>query len=101
MVGLLDDQNVVADIDQLAAQQPPRRELANPQPAMNTFRAASSNEELELAPTQTTASASRISSSQNPPTPIPAAANNATGKYALPDAPYTCSTPYYGQVHPQ
>jgi hypothetical protein len=38
MVNLLDENNVVADIDQLAAQQPPRRELANPIPAANIFR---------------------------------------------------------------
>ena len=38
MVGVLDEQNMVADIDQLAAQQPPRRELASPTPAANVFR---------------------------------------------------------------
>ncbi|RZJ90012.1 MAG: hypothetical protein EOO60_09410 [Hymenobacter sp.] len=38
MVGVLDEHNIVADIDQLAAQQPPRRELANPLPAANIFR---------------------------------------------------------------
>ncbi|MGI4874505.1 MAG: hypothetical protein ACRYFX_25390 [Janthinobacterium lividum] len=38
MVNLLDENNVVADIDQLAAQQGPRRELANPIPATNVFR---------------------------------------------------------------
>ncbi len=40
MVGLLDEQNVVADLDLLAAQAPPRRELASPPPATNTFRTA-------------------------------------------------------------
>ena len=39
-VGLLDEHNTVADIDQLAAQAPPRRELASPAPAANSFRAA-------------------------------------------------------------
>jgi hypothetical protein len=38
MVGLLNEDNVIADIDQLAAQQPPRRELASPLPAPNVFR---------------------------------------------------------------
>jgi hypothetical protein len=38
MVGLLNEHNTIADIDQLAAQQPPRRELASPQPVLNTFR---------------------------------------------------------------
>lgn len=38
MVGVLDENNVIADIDQLSAQQPPRRELASPPPAGNMFR---------------------------------------------------------------
>jgi hypothetical protein len=38
MVGILDEHDHMADIDQLAAQQPPKRELANPIPATNTFR---------------------------------------------------------------
>lgn len=38
MVGLLDEHNIVADIDQLAAQQAPRRELASPPLAPNVFR---------------------------------------------------------------
>jgi hypothetical protein len=55
MVGVLDENNIVADIDQLTAQQPPRRELASPPPAGNIFRqspaplipAATSNDEPE------------------------------------------------------
>jgi hypothetical protein len=38
MVGVLDEHNIIADIDQLAAQQPPRREIASPPPAANIFR---------------------------------------------------------------
>ena len=38
MVGLLDERNIIADIDQLVAQQPPRRELASPNLIANTFR---------------------------------------------------------------
>lgn len=38
MVGVLDENNIIADIDQLAAQQPPRRELASPPPTGNIFR---------------------------------------------------------------
>ena len=40
-VGLLDEQNILADIDQLAARQPPRRELASPAPTPNAFRSSS------------------------------------------------------------
>ncbi|MFD1470455.1 hypothetical protein ACFQ48_19665 [Hymenobacter caeli] len=38
-VGLLDEHNTVADIDQHAAQTAPRRELASPPPTVNSFRA--------------------------------------------------------------
>jgi hypothetical protein len=38
MVGLLDEHNIIADIDALAAKQPPRREMASPKPPANTFR---------------------------------------------------------------
>jgi len=38
MVALLDEHNILADIDQLAAQQGPRRELASPPLATNVFR---------------------------------------------------------------
>lgn len=38
MVSILDEHNIIADIDQLAAQQPPRREIASPPPAANIFR---------------------------------------------------------------
>ncbi|MBD2721288.1 hypothetical protein [Hymenobacter armeniacus] len=45
MVGLLDEHNMVADIDALAAQQPPRRTLSNPAPAPNSFRSTNRTEE--------------------------------------------------------
>ncbi|GAB3308490.1 hypothetical protein ACFQT0_16890 [Hymenobacter humi] len=38
MVGLLDERNIIADIDALATQQSPRRELASPPPSVNNFR---------------------------------------------------------------
>lgn len=44
MVGLLDEHNIIADIDLLNAQQPPRRELASPQAKLNTFRQSASVE---------------------------------------------------------
>ncbi|TGE28605.1 hypothetical protein [Hymenobacter metallicola] len=39
MVGVMDERNIVADIDQLAAQQGPRRELASTELPQNLFRA--------------------------------------------------------------
>ena len=42
MVGLLDEHNIIVDIDQLAAQAPPRRELASPALTINSFRASDS-----------------------------------------------------------
>jgi hypothetical protein len=38
MVGLLNEHNIIADIDALAAQRGPRREIASPTPSSNTFR---------------------------------------------------------------
>ncbi|OUJ74750.1 hypothetical protein [Hymenobacter crusticola] len=38
MVGILDERNIVADIDQLAAQQAPRRELASTEMPLNAFK---------------------------------------------------------------
>ena len=44
-VGLLDEHNTVADIDQLVAQAPPRRELSSPVPPANSFRSSASTSE--------------------------------------------------------
>ena len=69
MVGLLDEHNIVADIDQLAAQQGPRRELASPTLAPNVFRQVPAVQPLpdEAEETETSADA------DNPP---PAAASS-------------------------
>lgn len=40
MTGIIDERNVIADIDQLAAQQGPRRELANGEMPLNLFKGA-------------------------------------------------------------
>ena len=53
MVGLLDEHNIIADIDALTARTTPRRELANPQPDINTFRdgqSLSTNNHTEFNP---------------------------------------------------
>lgn len=42
MVRLLDEHNIIVDIDQLAAQAPPRRELTSPALTINSFRAPDS-----------------------------------------------------------
>lgn len=42
MVGLLDERNIIADIDALAAQRSAKRELATPQPQVNSFRTGQS-----------------------------------------------------------
>ena len=39
MAGILNEQNIIADIDQLAAQQQPRRELASAEMPLNIFQA--------------------------------------------------------------
>ena len=53
MVGLLDENNIIADIDALSAKNIPRREVASPQPVVNTFRTdkiASSDTLIGLIP---------------------------------------------------
>ncbi|WP_375416026.1 hypothetical protein [uncultured Hymenobacter sp.] len=67
MVGVLDERNMIADIDQLAAQQPPRRELASPELGANSFRA-------ELARTNSTSTNTNSSAgSDGAPKPTPVA----------------------------
>ena len=79
MVGLLDEHNKVADIDVLAAQQPPRRELASPSPSPNVFRQnpapvippaedadASDDDENELASAGSTATDDVVSTTSTP-----------------------------------
>ena len=79
MVNLLDENNIVADIDQLAAQQVPRRELASPTPPSNVFRqlpqpsAAAGdqeedNEEEDAAPDAAETSAPTALAQPSPPT---------------------------------
>jgi hypothetical protein len=89
MVGLLDEHNTIADIDQLAAQHPPRRELANPQPALNTFR-NSNQPAAAAAAALTTAPAVAIPitqispvTSQRPPATVPANTNAPNGTDAI------------------
>ena len=48
MVGLIDERNIIADIDSLAAQRGPRRELASTGLASNTFRPNVTSKESEL-----------------------------------------------------
>ena len=57
MVGLLDERNIVADIDALAARQSPRRELASPQPTVNTFRPEATEAATKTSHSEPTASA--------------------------------------------
>jgi len=96
MVNLLDEHNVVADIDQLAAQQGPRRELASPVPSPNVFRQVPpasattdtpvTDEEQELTlteevepqlPDATTAAPSRPERPIPTPRPAPTATTDA------------------------
>lgn len=73
-VGLLDEHNTVADIDQLAAQAPPRRELASPVPTANSFRAAAAPGSNESEPS-TAADEDEAASTSSP---LPAARNAPT-----------------------
>lgn len=53
MAGILDENNVMADVDVLAAQQAPRKELASSEMPMNLFRPARTSVTATAAPTGT------------------------------------------------
>lgn len=81
MVGLLDEHNIIADIDALAAQKAPRRELASPSPTVNTFR----ND--EISPLEKTP----YNTAQSQPTKIQHSAEGAEELFF--DAPGPPTTP--------
>ncbi|AMR26264.1 hypothetical protein A0257_03580 [Hymenobacter psoromatis] len=123
MVNLLDEHNVVADIDQLAAKQAPRRELASPAPPPNIFRqipsarasadtaATDDDQELTLpeeveaqVPLAAAEAPARLQRPIPTPRPTPAATtdaiaslfgfNGADARSApSPDSPHPVSTP--------
>jgi hypothetical protein len=82
MVGLLDEHNVLADIDQLAAQQGPRRELASQPLAANVFRqvpaAAAPAPDEDLPDDPDTDIPDTTSPSLVPQSPEPALTTSAT-----------------------
>ena len=81
MVGLLDEHNVLADIDQLAARQPPRRELASPAPGPNVFRPVP-------GPATALAPDSAASETGDEPAPTVSTSKTEPGKAAAPATDY-------------
>ncbi|MCR5890121.1 hypothetical protein LRS06_20555 [Hymenobacter sp. J193] len=70
MVDILDEQNTIADIDQLTAQQGPRRELAAGDMPLNIFRGPRSSESSDSAASRTTVPVSEASTAPTLPEPI-------------------------------
>ncbi|GGF08185.1 hypothetical protein [Hymenobacter cavernae] len=68
MVGVLDERNIMADIDQLAAQQTPRRELASTEMPLNALRAVTNNG--NAVPTLIPATQVAAAPSSEPFTPV-------------------------------
>ncbi|OWP63976.1 hypothetical protein CDA63_05785 [Hymenobacter amundsenii] len=63
MAGILNEQNIIADIDQLSAQQQPRRELASTEMPLNHFQKnTSATDTDQLSTTPPSAAATGISS---------------------------------------
>jgi hypothetical protein len=77
MVGLLDERNIVADIDAMATQQAPRRELASPQPTVNTFRQEAVESATELPRNTPTVQAAAVPPPDFDSTFSPASAGSA------------------------
>jgi hypothetical protein len=90
MVGLLDEHNVVADIDQLATQQGPRRELASPTLAPNVFRQVPAAA-LPLADEALDTDDAESSDVEDLPAPVTSrtATSSSTPKAAQPGTPAT------------
>ncbi|MBF9220336.1 hypothetical protein [Hymenobacter ruricola] len=93
MVGLLDERNIVADIDALAATQPTRRELASPTPAANLFRPSPDAEPPIATPAMESPPAQ--ASAYVAPTTAPQPASDAIASLfgLLPPLPSTPETP--------
>ena len=77
MAGLLDERNIIADIDALASQRTPHRELASPAPTLNTFR-----DEQELPATPKSEN-DPSSLTRTAPTLRPASTAKPTGSDAI------------------
>ncbi|UOQ70880.1 hypothetical protein [Hymenobacter cellulosilyticus] len=77
MVGVMDERNVVADIDQLAAQQTPRRELASTELPQNLFRAPTTASPSAEAPASTVSANSIKPTGTFVPPPAPARTQDA------------------------
>jgi hypothetical protein len=73
MVGLLDERNMIADIDAIVNKMGPRRELASPPPAPNTFRDAQNN--LEATPSALDPSARDLNEQQDKNESAPSSAH--------------------------
>ena len=94
MVGLLDEHDTVADIDQLAAQQPPRREIASPVPSPNVFRqsSASPNAEEEAATSISPEEPLEASAKAPTPTVVPVRSKLSTSLPLPPSRPAPTAT---------
>lgn len=92
MVGLLDENNTIADIDQLAAQQSPRRELASPALPPNVFRQVPPAALPELDGQETPAATPETGNAAVP-SPSVATATSVTEASAAPELRAAPSTP--------
>ncbi|RYU83336.1 hypothetical protein [Hymenobacter persicinus] len=87
MVGILDERNVIADIDALAAQQTPRRELASTEMPANLFKPAATETPASTATGAPVAAAAPVGSPRSEANgavaSVPAAAQPLRGKDAV------------------
>lgn len=82
MVNLLDEQNVMADIDMLAGQQGPRRELASPPPPLNTFRAVPPSQTAQPQGVDLLLMPPRTGSAANTPVPMAGASSSQPANHS-------------------
>jgi hypothetical protein len=78
MVGIMDERNMVADIDQLAAQQAPRRELASTELPQNLFRSPIASTPAALSSSDTAVTGTSAPSIKPEPPVVPPGASART-----------------------
>jgi hypothetical protein len=84
MVNILDERNIMADIDQLAAQQAPRRELASTEMPLNVLRPPLANTSTNVANNADNVAQSPQVTATPKPQPIPSSSSSAASEYVPP-----------------
>ncbi|WP_019946712.1 hypothetical protein [Hymenobacter aerophilus] len=92
MVGILDERNIIADIDQLAAQQQPRRELSSTELPLSRFQSPTPADTTTLTPAANTTSVAQRSNTPAMPTGISESPTLVPSGQSIPRTPDAVSS---------